>query len=370
MPIGRPIANTRVYVLDRGSSRCRSASPASLYVGGDGLARGYLGRPDLTAERFVPDPFGGAEPGARLYRTGDLGALAARRRRSSSSGALDTRSRCAASASSRARSRRRWRAHPGVREAAVVAREDGRGASGWWPTWCRPAARRRRRRSCAAFLRRAPARTTWCPRLRARCRALPLTANGKVDRRALPAAPEPERPDGPRARARRAPRSRSCWPAIWAERPGAASASASTTNFFDLGGHSLLATQVVSRIRERLRRRAAAARACSRRRRWPALAARVELARGARQGRPAAPPLAPAPRQLPGASRCRCRSPSSGSGSSTSSSPGSRPTTCRCALRLAGRSTSAPWPRPRRDRAPPRGPAHHLRVAGRRARCR
>ena len=70
--IGRPIANTQIYVLDRSlQPDARSASPASCYIGGEGLARGYLHRPELTAERFVPDPFA-VKPGARLYRTGDL----------------------------------------------------------------------------------------------------------------------------------------------------------------------------------------------------------------------------------------------------------------------------------------------------------
>ena len=70
-PSAAPSPTREVYVLDRHLRRCRSACPGELYIGGAGLARGYLSRPELTAERFVPDPFS-AEPGARLYRTGDL----------------------------------------------------------------------------------------------------------------------------------------------------------------------------------------------------------------------------------------------------------------------------------------------------------
>ena len=72
VPIGRPIANHQLHVVDRDSrGRNRSGVPGELLIGGPGLARGYLGRPDLTAAVFIPDPFGAA-PGGRLYRTGDL----------------------------------------------------------------------------------------------------------------------------------------------------------------------------------------------------------------------------------------------------------------------------------------------------------
>ena len=78
IPIGRPIANVQVYILDRYLEVVPIGVPGELHIGGVGLARGYLNRPELTAEKFIPDPFS-AEPGARLYKTGDLRPLSARR---------------------------------------------------------------------------------------------------------------------------------------------------------------------------------------------------------------------------------------------------------------------------------------------------
>src|SRR5262249_41357969 len=123
--IGRPIANTRVYVLDGHMQPVPVGVPGELYIGGVGVARGYLPREELTAKKFVPDPFNG-EPDARLYRTGD-------RVRWLPSGELDFLSRTDHQLKIRgyriepAEIEAALRRHPAVRQAVVVAREDSAG---------------------------------------------------------------------------------------------------------------------------------------------------------------------------------------------------------------------------------------------------
>ena len=244
-PLGKPLPNVRAYVLDGRMQLLPVGVPGELYLGGPGLARGYLNRPDLTAERFLADPFSG-EPSARLYRTGD-------RVRWLPDGQLEFMGRVDEQVKVRgfriepgeielvlAR-------HPGVHQAVVLAREDTPGD----------------KRLVAYYIVEPDADETGAEALRqhlsaalpeymvpaayVRLDALPLTANGKLDRRALPApdaaayaAREYEAPAGEiEIRLAR----------IWAdvlklERVGR------HDDFFKLGGHSLLAVTMISRMRQ------------------------------------------------------------------------------------------------------------------------
>ncbi|HEX8273216.1 MAG TPA: amino acid adenylation domain-containing protein [Longimicrobiaceae bacterium] len=247
--LGAPLGNVRAYVLDARGEPTPLGVAGELYVGGRGVARGYLGRPELTAERFVPDPYGG-EAGARLYRTGD-------RARRLGDGTLEFLGRTDAQVKIRGfriepgEVEAVLSAHPSLREAAVVAREDAPGERrlvGY--ASADPEAPPVSAGELRAWLReRLPEHMVPAEVLL--LEALPLTATGKVDRRALPA---PERPLAELADEmglHRTP-TEEVVAAVWADvlrlpRVGA------TDNFFALGGHSLLATQVASRLRAAFR---------------------------------------------------------------------------------------------------------------------
>ena len=242
VPIGRPLSNTRVYVLDTRLRPVPVGVGGELYVGGDGLARGYLDRPELTAERFVPDPFSG-EPGARLYRTGDVGCWTA-------DGTLEYLGR-----GDRQVKVRGFRVelgeiesalalHPSVREAVVTAREGQYGetllaayvvADGDGPS------ERELRRHLGELLP-----DYMLPSAYVRLERLPLTPNGKVDRRALP-APERQRPESGELLVEPRTPVEAELARIWSETLGVGRVGIAD-NFFELGGHSLLATRVVSRV--------------------------------------------------------------------------------------------------------------------------
>jgi amino acid adenylation domain-containing protein len=240
IPIGRGLGEARTYVLDG----LDAADEGELCIGGPGVARGYLGRPALTAERFVPDPFG-VEPGARMYRSGD-------RARWNGAGELeflgrvDDQVKVAGFRVEPGEVEAVLAEHPSVAQAAVVAHEfQGTGVR--LVAYAVPRAEGVEVGALRRWLReRLPG---WLvPSALVVLDALPLNAHGKVDRRALPAPaaldplPESAAPRGDTERA---------VAAAWGEVLGIPRVGADA-DFWELGGHSLLAMQVLSRIRQRL----------------------------------------------------------------------------------------------------------------------
>src|SRR5215217_128481 len=258
VPIGRALSNTEVWILDQRMQVTPVGVVGELYIGGDGLARDYLRRPELTAEKFVPHPYS-TEPGARLYRTGDLVRYV-------SDGNIEFLERMDQQVKVRGfriepgEIEAALQDHPAVRQSLVIAHEETPGE-----------------RQLVAYVvtdphfqppHETPENGTFVhqlvPQLRNWLRArlpdymtpanfvvldeLPLNANGKIDRRALPVPDTARHVVEETFISPRTPEEEKI-AEIWAEvldvRPISAEA-----NFFDLGGHSLLATRVVSRIRE------------------------------------------------------------------------------------------------------------------------
>ncbi|HYH80100.1 MAG TPA: amino acid adenylation domain-containing protein [Longimicrobium sp.] len=243
VPIGRPIANMRVYVLDGRGEPVPAGVSGELYVGGPGVARGYAGRPALTAERFTPDPFG-TEPGARLYRTGDV----ARWRDDGTMeflGRNDDQVKVRGFRIELGEIEARLAEHAAVREAVVTAREDVPGDRRLVAYWTGPeAAEAETLRAHLAGL--LPEHMV--PAAYVRLEALPLTPNGKTDRRGLP-APE----DAARARqVYEAPQGETeeALAEIWSELLGVERVGRHD-HFFQLGGHSLLALTLIQRMRKK-----------------------------------------------------------------------------------------------------------------------
>jgi len=244
VPIGRPIANDRAYVLDSQLRPVPAGVWGDLYAGGAGVSRGYLERPDLTAERFVPDPFGAA--GTRLYNTGDWV-------RWSAAGVLEFQGRADAQLKIRgfrvepAEVEAALLALPGVLRAAVagVGPAGGRSLAAFWVGEARAEELRARLRG---RLPEAMIPSVWVP-----LAELPLTRNGKVDRRALGALPL-EGGLARRSAERVAPRNpleenlvEACAAVLQLDPQEVGVLD----NFFELGGHSLLATRFVSQLQSR-----------------------------------------------------------------------------------------------------------------------
>jgi len=255
--IGRPIANTRVHVLDAQQEPVPVGVAGELYIGGVVLARGYLGRAELTGEKFVPDPLG-LEAGGRLYRTGDL----ARYRRD---GELEFLGRGDDQVKVRG-----YRVelgevetvlgqHPRVQEAVVVARDESGGGKRLVAYVVSKAGEETgaengeaeqgvKSSELRAYLKeRLP--EYMVPGVYVQLTEMPLSPNRKIDRKALPA---PEETEVEREREFVAPRSpeEEALSQIWAEVLGVERVGV-FDNFFELGGHSLLATQVISRAKKK-----------------------------------------------------------------------------------------------------------------------
>ncbi|MGJ5093278.1 amino acid adenylation domain-containing protein [Bradyrhizobium oligotrophicum] len=235
--LGGPIGNTTLYVLDANLNLLPPGVAGELFIGGEGLARGYWRRAGLSAERFIPDPFG--RPGARLYRTGDLARWRA-------DGALDYVGR--ADHQVKIRGHRielgeieaRLRALPGVRDSVVVAQEFGGGRTlvGYVSSESTLDGGELRAALAAALPDyMVPLRVIVLPRL-------PLTPNGKIDRKALPTTSQGEARDDHQAPVGEI---ESTLAGIWAELLGLDRVGRAD-HFFKLGGHSLLAVRLLSRV--------------------------------------------------------------------------------------------------------------------------
>ncbi|WP_279608557.1 non-ribosomal peptide synthetase [Burkholderia gladioli] len=248
-PIGKPIANTRIYLLDEHQALVPLGAVGELYIGGAGVARGYLNRPDLTAQRFLADPFARAEGDAeaRMYRTGDL----ARYQPDGNIVFLGRNDEQVKVRGFRVEPREietQLATHEAVREAIVIARQDPAGNARLLAYVSLQDAA-----PCAELVRdlrehlaaRLP--EYMVPAAFVVLDALPLTRNGKVDRRALPEPDDEafvqaqyEAPQG---------ETEQTIAVLWAELLGVERVGRHD-NFFALGGHSLLATRMLARLRE------------------------------------------------------------------------------------------------------------------------
>ncbi|HKP10894.1 MAG TPA: amino acid adenylation domain-containing protein, partial [Blastocatellia bacterium] len=245
--IGRPVANTRVYVLSESLETVPVGVAGELYIGGAGLARGYFNRAELTAERFVPDPFGN-QAGERLYRTGDV----CRWRRDGEVeylGRADQQVKVRGYRIELGEIEAALRSQPGVAEAVVVAREDEAGTGKRLVAYLvceddaqRPAAAELRNR----LKQELPGH--MIPAAFVVLEKLPLNANGKVDRKALP-PPEASRAELDKSYAEPLTSVEKVLTGIWAETLGLDKIGIHD-NFFDLGGDSILSMRIITKANQ------------------------------------------------------------------------------------------------------------------------
>jgi acyl-CoA synthetase (AMP-forming)/AMP-acid ligase II/acyl carrier protein len=246
--IGRPIANTQIYLLSASMELVPVGVVGELYIGGINLARGYTERGDLTAARFVPHPFS-QEPGARLYRTGDL----ARYREDGTIeflGRMDHQMKLRGFRIEPGEIEAVLRAHPAIRDAVVLPHKDSRGET-ILVAYVVPSAETQPTREEMRLWLGQQVPDYMVPASFVALEAFPLTPSGKMDRRALPtpeySLPRAEEIEGPRTPLEE------LIVMIWAEVLQIPAAQVSIhDDFFTLGGHSLLATQMVSRMRQQV----------------------------------------------------------------------------------------------------------------------
>jgi len=249
--IGQPIANTEIYILDPYLTLVPTGVTGELYIGGAGLARGYLHRPELTAEKFIPNPFS-SEPGSRLYRSGDLGRYFPDGN-IEFVGRIDDQVKIRGFRIEPGEIESALGQHPAVREAVVLAREDSPGD---------PSASLRTGKRLVAYVVPAQELAPTINELRSFLKeklpkymipsafvfldCLPITPTGKVDRKVLPA---PEQSRAELGQSVVAPRTATeeLLANIWVKLLGLKQVSVHD-NFFDLGGHSLLAMRLIARV--------------------------------------------------------------------------------------------------------------------------
>ncbi len=249
IPIGRPIANTSIYILDSHHNPVPVNVTGEIYIGGAGLARGYLNRPELTVERFVAHPLF-PNQSSRLYRTGDLGRFRSQGE-IEYQGRVDNQVKLRGFRIELGEIEACLKEHSGVREAAVMAREDTPGDKRLvaYYTCAGPSGPSTAKAAGAEQLRpylSAKLPEYMVPAAYVRMESLPLTPNGKLDRKALLppegdafATPGYEAPEG---------ETETTLAAIWTDVLRLDHVGRHD-NFFQLGGHSLLALQVMARIR-------------------------------------------------------------------------------------------------------------------------
>ena len=244
--VGRPIANTRIYIVDSHLQPAPIGVPGELYIGGDGLSRGYLNRPELTADKFIRNPFSD-DPTSRLCRTGDLAKYRADRN-IEFLGRIDNQVKICGHRIELGEIEATLNQHPAVKETVIVVREHDSSGEKTLIGYVVPKVS-----SALSIteLRRFLKETLpvyMIPSVFISVEALTLTPNGKINRQSLP-APDGERPELDEGFVEPRTEIEELIARVWREILRLDKIGV-YDNFFELGGHSLLAVQIIARVRE------------------------------------------------------------------------------------------------------------------------